>query len=169
MLATIRFARFAHSAGRRVRPERFVISAPIVVAGEPESARRPENQQRGRKRHPAGPPARFRAKPTVGGIAEKFRGIKGREVRAPAVVRALERGPGRVDDKSRESEERQQRLYPPRVRSGGLTEPAPIEGSVRVGHGKNSVPPCTPEVGQLIRGRGCKIKRGLSIRVKRDP
>src|SRR5687767_6242975 len=43
-LAEIRFSRFAHGAGRRIGPERLVIGAAIVITGEPQSARRPENE-----------------------------------------------------------------------------------------------------------------------------
>src|SRR5437870_3102337 len=42
-LAQISFARLADRACRRVGPERFIISATIVVAGQPESSRRPQN------------------------------------------------------------------------------------------------------------------------------
>ena len=47
-LAQIVLARLAHGAIGRIGPERFVISAAIVVAGEAEAARRPQNQQRHR-------------------------------------------------------------------------------------------------------------------------
>ena len=42
-LTEIGFARFTNRAGGRVRPERFIISAAIVIAGQPKSARRPKN------------------------------------------------------------------------------------------------------------------------------
>src|SRR5713101_8720716 len=41
--AEISFARFAHCARRRVCPKRFVVSAAIIITGEPKSARRPKN------------------------------------------------------------------------------------------------------------------------------
>ena len=40
-LAQIGFARLADRAGGRIGPERFVVGASIIVAGEPESARAP--------------------------------------------------------------------------------------------------------------------------------
>ena len=42
-LAEIRFARLTDSARGRVRPECFVIRAAIVITGQAESARRPQN------------------------------------------------------------------------------------------------------------------------------
>ena len=45
--AQISLARLAHGTGWRVGPERLIVSASIIIAGEPESARRPENQERG--------------------------------------------------------------------------------------------------------------------------
>src|SRR4029077_8494474 len=47
--AQISLARLAHRAGRRISPEGLVIGASIIIAGEPEPARRPENQERGRE------------------------------------------------------------------------------------------------------------------------
>ena len=47
--AEIGFARLADGAGRRIGPERFVICAAVIITGEPESARRPKNQKRGRE------------------------------------------------------------------------------------------------------------------------
>ena len=49
----------------RVRPERLVVGAAVVVAGEAEPARRPEDEERGRKRHRGRPPARLRPEPGV--------------------------------------------------------------------------------------------------------
>src|SRR3981081_4680686 len=42
-LTEISFARFAHRAGRRIGPERLVVGAAIVITGESETARRPQN------------------------------------------------------------------------------------------------------------------------------
>ena len=42
-LAQIGLARLSHRAGRRIGPERFVVRAAVVVAGEPEAARRPRS------------------------------------------------------------------------------------------------------------------------------
>ena len=42
-LAQILFARFADRARGRVRPESFVVRAAIIITGQPESARRPQN------------------------------------------------------------------------------------------------------------------------------
>ena len=43
--AQIGFARLAHRACRRIGPERFVIGASIIIAGEPEAAGRPEESK----------------------------------------------------------------------------------------------------------------------------
>src|SRR6266568_1510585 len=59
--AEISFPWFAHCARRRVCPKRFVVSAAVVITGEPKSARRPQNQKRRRKQQPRGPPTWFRA------------------------------------------------------------------------------------------------------------
>ena len=58
LLTAIALARLADRAGRRVRPERLVVGAAVVVAGEAEAAGRPQNQQRRGKRERARPPAR---------------------------------------------------------------------------------------------------------------
>ena len=138
ILAAIRLTRFADRAGRRIGPERLVVSPAVIVAGQPKTARRPEDQQRGRKRKPTRPPTRSRPEPTVGRVAEKLRRIERREVRSRAIVHALKRRPGRVDNEARQPEEREQRLHPPRVRPHGLAEPAPSQGGICVGHGSSS-------------------------------
>src|SRR5438445_13439343 len=68
--AEISFARLAHCARRRVCPKGFVISAAVVIAGEPKSARRPQNQKRRRKQQPCGPPNCFSSEPSVGVVTE---------------------------------------------------------------------------------------------------
>src|SRR4051812_28636644 len=67
-LAEISLARLADGAGRRIRPERLVIRASIIIAGEPEAARRPEYQQRRREQKPRWPPPWLRTKPAMRGI-----------------------------------------------------------------------------------------------------
>ncbi len=62
----VALARLADRAGRRVGPERLVVGAAVVVAGEPEQPRRPEDQQRRRERQPAGPPAGLRTHQACG-------------------------------------------------------------------------------------------------------
>ena len=52
--AQIRFARFADGAVDRVGPERLVIRAAIIIAGETETGRNPQNQKCRRERQPAG-------------------------------------------------------------------------------------------------------------------
>ena len=44
--APVGMPRFAYGAGRGVRPERFVISPSVIIAGKSEPAGRPQNQQR---------------------------------------------------------------------------------------------------------------------------
>ncbi len=77
----IGLTRLADGAGRRVGPEGFVVSAAIVVAGETESAGRPEDQHGGRDRRRAA--RRVGAEPGLG-RAEEFGRIERREVGAEA-------------------------------------------------------------------------------------
>src|ERR1700676_1119570 len=101
-LAEIFLARLTDGAGRRVRPEGFVVCAAIVVAGDPESAGRPEDEHRASDPdgHPAGKPAE---PGVVSGDAENFRRIEGRKIGSEAVVVALKRGPSGVDDEPSET------------------------------------------------------------------
>src|SRR2546423_7977274 len=62
-LAEIGLAWLTDGAGWRVGPEGFVICATIVIAGHAKAARRPEDQQRRRKRQRLWPPSGVRAKP----------------------------------------------------------------------------------------------------------
>src|SRR2546423_1136536 len=64
-LTEISFARLANGAGGRIRPERLVIGASIIIAGQPEPARRPKNQKCRRKNQPPRPPTGFRSEPAV--------------------------------------------------------------------------------------------------------
>src|SRR5579871_254175 len=104
-LAQILVARLAHRAGRRVRPERLVVSAPVVITGEPETARDPKDQERGRKRQETGKPGRLRPEPSMRRVAPDFRRIKRRDIRTGRVVGILERGPRGVHQKGPEAEE----------------------------------------------------------------
>ncbi len=45
----ISLSRLTHRTGGRVRPKRFVISAAVVITGEPETGGRPQNQKGWRK------------------------------------------------------------------------------------------------------------------------
>ena len=121
-LAEIRFARLAHGARRRIGPERFVIGAAIVITGQPESARRPQDQKRRRKQQPGRPPGRLRSEPTVRRVAENLRRIKRRKVVAEIIMRSLKRRPRRINDKRRQSEKHQQRLSPPHIGAHRLAE-----------------------------------------------
>src|SRR6185369_11085780 len=71
-LTSVMFARLTYCAGRRISPKRFVISPTVVVARQPESARRPQDDQRGRPRQPGRKPCGLRTKPTVRRITEQF-------------------------------------------------------------------------------------------------
>jgi len=103
-LTEIFLARLADGTSRRVRPERFVICAAIVIAGETESAGGPEYEHGAGNSE--GQPVRELAEPgIVAGEAENFRRIKWREVGAEAVMVALEGGPSGVDDERSETEE----------------------------------------------------------------
>src|SRR5207253_9909696 len=72
---------FAHRARGRVGPERFVICAAIVIAGEPEASRRPEDEESRSEEQPGRPPARLGSEPGVGRIAEEDRRVERREDR----------------------------------------------------------------------------------------
>src|SRR5205814_1199722 len=131
-LAPVRRARLAHRARRRVLPERLVVGAAIVIAGEAEPARRPENQQccgeRQRRRPPAGLGAEQRARP---GAEQEWR-VERREVRTEFVVRALEGRPCRIDDEYREREKDCERLKPPEITPRRLAEPTLSQGPHRL-------------------------------------
>src|SRR5438105_13910107 len=83
-----------------VRQECLIVSAAVIVTGEPESARRPENQQRGRKQEPPRPPRWTRPEPAVRGIPKKFRRIKRRDIIAGEIIVPLKSSPGGINDKS---------------------------------------------------------------------
>src|SRR5436305_3789086 len=114
-LAEISFPGLADGAGWRVRPERFVIRASIIIAGQPKSARRPQNQERRRIVDPTRPPAWRAFDPGVGRVAENLRRIKRRDVIAKKIISSLKGGPRRINDESAEADEYEQRLDPPGV------------------------------------------------------
>src|SRR3954468_22416783 len=70
-LAQVAVARVSNGAGQRIRPERLVIGASIVITGEAESAWRPQKEQRCGKRERARPPAGFRPEPRVMAVAKQ--------------------------------------------------------------------------------------------------
>ena len=98
-LAQIGLARLAHRAGRRVGPERFVISASIIITGEPEPARRPENQERGRevKASPATNPVLART--SYGANHQKFPANKMARCSCQKNNSPLKCRPGRINNK----------------------------------------------------------------------
>ena len=126
MFAPIVFTRFADGAGGRIGPESFVISAAIIIAGQPESAGRPQDEESRGPWEPGGPPTGFGSEPAVPGFAEQFRGIEGREVRTGVVIAALKSGPGGIENKGGEAGADQKRLHPPKVRPHRMTERAPL-------------------------------------------
>src|SRR5438067_1772643 len=128
-LAQISLPRFADRARRRISPEGFVIRAAIVIAGQPQAAGGPENEQRRRKQEPARPPRRLRSEPTVGRGAENLGRIKRREIGAEKIMVPLERSPSGVNDERPEAEKNKERLRPPDIRTHRLTEMARRESS----------------------------------------
>ena len=66
--APIGLARFAYGAGRRIGPERFVVGAAVVVAGDAKTAGGPEDQHGGGD--PGGHPGGFCAEPGLPGRPE---------------------------------------------------------------------------------------------------
>src|SRR4051812_31222713 len=121
-LAEVTLPRFADGARRRIRPESLVIGAAIVVAGQPQSARRPENEQGRGKQKPDRPPGRLRAEPALRRIAKKLRRIKRREIRPEMIMVSLERRPRGINDKAAQPQKDQQRLRPPSVGPHRLAE-----------------------------------------------
>src|SRR5438552_9445359 len=96
--APIAPARLAYRACGQIGPERLIVRPAIVITGQPESSRRPKNNQRGRKDEPMWPPVRLRSKPTMRRIAKKFRRIKWRNVIAEKIIRSLKCRPGGIND-----------------------------------------------------------------------
>src|SRR6185369_7111329 len=74
--AEVFFAGFADGAVRRVGPERLVIRATIIVAGETETAWSPQDEEGTRENQPVRPPRRFR-EPGMRRDAENLRGKEG--------------------------------------------------------------------------------------------
>ena len=70
-----RFASLADGTVDRVRPKCLVIRAAIIIAGETETGRRPQNQKCRRERQPARPPRRQLTKGMRRGAPE-FRRIE---------------------------------------------------------------------------------------------
>ena len=134
VLAPVARPRLAHPARRRVVPERLVVGPAVVVAGEPEADRRPQNQERGRERYRARPPARSRPEQAVRRVAEDLGRVERREIRPEVVVLALERRPRGVHDERRERGEDAERLRQPSVRPTGLRPPADRGDKVNLFH-----------------------------------
>src|SRR6266404_6249854 len=120
--APVAFARLTDSTRRRISPECFVIRAAVVVTGDTKSRGCPQNQQSRRENEPAGPPARFRSKPTVWRIAKNFRRIKRRNVIAKEIILSLKRSPRGIDDENRQPNKNQEGLSPPYIGAHRLAE-----------------------------------------------
>ena len=71
VLAAVARARLADGAGRRIGPERLVVGAAVVVAGQPEERRDRQDQQRRRERQPGRPRRGLRSEPAVRRRARK--------------------------------------------------------------------------------------------------
>ena len=123
LLAEIRAARLADRARHGIDPERLVVGAAVVVAGEAEETRERQDQQRRRERRQRRPPCRLRSEPGVGRIAPQLGSIERGQIRAVGVVRVLERRPRGVDHEAAEDREDDHRLDPPPVAPVGLAEP----------------------------------------------
>src|ERR1700722_12987252 len=87
--AEIALARLADGARRRVGPERLVIGAAVVVAGEPEEAWNPEDEQRRGEVQKAGVPRRPGTEQGVRGGTEELRRVKRRDIGSKCVGGAL--------------------------------------------------------------------------------
>src|SRR3990172_5236128 len=133
VLAAVGLSGLSHGAVRGIRPERFVVRAAVVIAGESKSARRPEDQERGRERQKGRPEGGLRSEPAMGGIAENLRRVKRRKVVAMGVVLALECRPGGVHDEGGKTDERQEGLNPPPVPPRRRSETALLHYRIRKG------------------------------------
>src|SRR5438094_284176 len=123
VLAAVRFARLADAARWRIGPERLVVGAAIVVAGESEQRRYRKDEQCRREWQPRRPCGGLRTETAGRRRPVNLRRIERRDVRTEAIVIALECRPRRVHDERGESDEDEERLDPPRVTSRGVTEP----------------------------------------------
>ncbi len=139
LAAVARAARLAHRARDRIRPERLVVGAAVVVAGEAEEPGERQDEERRRERQQRRPPGRLGPEPGVLAFAEDHRRVERRQIGPEGVVRVLKRRPGRVDDEAAQHQEDHQRLHPPRVAPVGLTEPARDELDRNCFHPQ---PPC---------------------------
>src|SRR4029078_5634031 len=136
--AQIRFSRFTDGARRRIGPERLVVGAAVVIAGEPEAARRPQNEERGRKGQRTGPPRRLRYETRLAAVSKQQRRVEGGEIRAEFEMIALEGGPRRVHDERRKSQEHQERLKPPRIATSCFSELTLGQGPYGLRHRRSS-------------------------------
>ena len=134
VLAPVARSRLAHAARRRVVPERLVVGAAIVVAGQPEADRRPQDQERRREGHRIRPPARPRPQEAVRRVSEDLGRIERREIRPRVIVLALERRPRGVHDERREREEDAEGLRQPGVEPSSLRPPADRSRKVNLFH-----------------------------------
>src|SRR5215469_17985234 len=100
----------AHCARGRVRPERFVVRAAIVVTRHTKSAGSPKDKNG--SGNPSRHPGRLGAKPSMS-RTEQFRRIKWRKIGPEPVVLTLQRGPGGVHNKGRKANKYKKRLHPP--------------------------------------------------------
>src|SRR5438552_18280100 len=88
-LAAVGLSRLAHRTGGRVGPERFVVRAPAVVAGQPEPTRRPEDENGKRDREPGGKPRGRRTEAGMLRMSEQLRRVEGGAIWSGRVVPAL--------------------------------------------------------------------------------
>src|SRR5674476_290209 len=141
------FARFANGAVDRVGPERLVIGATIIIAGETKSGRNPQNQKRRREWRPGRPPRRQdRAKNRVRRGAPEFRRVKRREIVCAIaaepvaaiagldVLDSLKRRPRRINDERGETKEHHERLEPPHIGTGRFAKASLLRQSISVRH-----------------------------------
>jgi len=136
--AEILLARLAHGAVWRVHPPRFVVSAPIVVAGNSKAAGSPQDQKRCRERQKCREPGRLRSKPRLS-RTEKLWRVHGRKVRTEPVVFALKSGPGGIRQKGGKTQKHNQGLHPPGVRARGRPKPPLHERHINLWHKKISL------------------------------
>ena len=125
LLAEVAVARLAHGAAGRIGPERLVVGAAIVVAGEAEAGRKGQDQQR--RRDGGNEPGRLR-EPRVRRVAEEQRRIE--RARDTGRTRSARSGtpPTWRRRESAEDDERAELRHPPRVAPHRLAEPRRLSG-----------------------------------------
>src|SRR5262249_46586036 len=129
LLTPVTFAGLAHGTRRWIRPERLVVRAAVVIAGEAEEARERKNQQGGGERKQCRKPGRLGAEPRMLETSRIVRRrpqhwcVKRRQIGSERVVRVLKSRPRRIDQERPETNKDRKRCNPPCVAAARGSEP----------------------------------------------